>query len=83
MVDILANGDFGRDDGVKCDKCGSSTFLVNDQGGGLLTYECNDDNKTGCDETCQVQYENGDDDSLEYDNFDIFDPYEGLVLLDP
>lgn len=61
MVDILADGTFGRDDGIKC-TCGSTTFLVDDQGGGLRAYECNDDNDTGCDEITQVQFDCADDD---------------------
>jgi hypothetical protein len=42
MTDILANGEFGRDDGTKCHKCGGDTFLTNDQGGGLRAYDCSD-----------------------------------------
>lgn len=93
MVDILANGEHGRDDGVKCDKCGSSTFLVDNQGGGLLAYDCNDDKGIGCDGTIQVQYESGDEDEEppdpEYDpawDDDIdqieFNQPEDSILLD-
>ena len=63
MVDILGNGEFGRDDGVKCHACGSKTFLVDDQGDGLRAYECNDDTNVGCEELTQVQFEcAGEDD---------------------
>ena len=56
MVDIIANGTFGRDDGIKCE-CGCKTFLVDDQGAGLCAYECEE-----CGETFQVQFEyDGDD----------------------
>lgn len=55
MPDILANGDFGRDDGVKCD-CGGKTFLVDDQGGGYCSYECE-----SCGQSFGVQYDTDDD----------------------
>jgi hypothetical protein len=61
MPDILASGEFGRDDGVLCE-CGGKTFLIDDQGGGLLAYECED-----CGETFQVQYDSDDDEEEGYD----------------
>lgn len=61
MPDI-ANGEFGRDDGIRCDLCGGGTFLVDDQGYGLCGYECED-----CGNTFQVQFDIDPDD---YDDFD-------------
>jgi hypothetical protein len=66
MADILANGDFGRDDGVKCDECGGKTFLVDDQGGGLCSYECEN-----CDNTFGVQYDSDDEDAYEPEGWEL------------
>lgn len=60
MPDIIASGDWGRDDGIKC-KCGGKTYLVDDQGYGLCGYECE-----SCGDNFQVQYE-WDDSEEEYD----------------
>lgn len=60
---------FGRDDGVKCDKCGGKTFLSYDQGGGLVSYDCE---TSGCDEVTTVQYES-DGEEEEPDPSDYFD----------
>lgn len=43
---------YGRDDGLECPECGSPTFLTDDQGFGLCSYECE-----SCGECFQVQYE--------------------------
>jgi hypothetical protein len=40
MPDVLADGRFGEDHGIKCDDCGGATFLVDDQGEGYMSYEC-------------------------------------------
>lgn len=56
MVDILADGTFGRDDGIKCHACGGKTFLTNDQGRGLRSYDCE-----SCDEVTQVQFDSVDE----------------------
>jgi hypothetical protein len=58
MPDILANGEFGRDDGIKC-VCGAKTFLTLDQGDGLLSYDCENQD---CDEITMVQFEADSDD---------------------
>ena len=50
---VIDDRDSGRDDGIKC-KCGASTFLVDDQGGGLRSYECENPN---CSESTMVQFE--------------------------
>ncbi len=68
MVDILANGAFGRDDGVKCD-CGGKTFLTADQGGGLKSYECET-----CGDSFQVQFER--EEPYESDDDYYEPPYE-------
>lgn len=52
--------DIGRDDGIKC-KCGGSTFLVDDQGGGLRSYQCD-----VCGQSFQVQFET-DEPTPDYD----------------
>jgi len=62
MPDVLADGRFGEDHGIKCPDCGSKTFLVDDQGEGLLAYECENE---GCDRTFLVQYDGYDDDETE------------------
>jgi hypothetical protein len=41
MPDIMATGQWGRDDGIKCD-CGGKAYLVDDQGLGLCDYVCED-----------------------------------------
>lgn len=64
MVDILANGDWGRDDGIRC-ACGGTTYLVDDQGHGLCAYACDI-----CEKSFQVQYENDDDEETEDDFWD-------------
>lgn len=69
MVDILANGEFGRDDGIKCHACGGKTFLSLDQGQGLRSYDCED-----CDETTTVQFEWDDD--FENEPEDYWEPFE-------
>lgn len=61
MPDVIADGRYGRDEGVKCHACGATTHLVDDQGRGLKSYACDK-----CDETTTVQFEyddpNEDDD---------------------
>ena len=42
---------FGRDDGIRCE-CGGKTYLVDDQGHGLISYQCE-----RCEEPVQVQYD--------------------------
>jgi len=82
MPDILANGDFGRDDGVKCDRtvmvysalaqkevpriCGGKTFLTDDQGGGYCCYECE-----SCGQSFGVQYDSDDEDEHEPEGWEI------------
>jgi hypothetical protein len=70
MVDIIGNGEFGRDDGIICNlevvvnspfgkqkrECGGKTFLVDDQGGGLKGYECE-----ACGGSFQVEFESCDE----------------------
>lgn len=66
---------FGRDDGLICD-CGAPTFLVDDQGGGLCSYECE-----ACGDVFGVQYDSvddGPDDPSEYD----LDHYDDLLMAD-
>lgn len=58
MPDILATGDWGRDDGILCDDCGGKTYLVDDQGGGLCGYTCENE---ACGATFQVQYDRDED----------------------
>ncbi len=65
----MTDTDFGRDDGIKC-KCGGKTFLVDDQGGGLMAYECED-----CGEAFQVQF---DWDEGEEADEDYYEPIEDL-----
>ena len=62
MPDILADGRFGEDHGVKCHGCGNATFLSYDNGYGLMSYNCEK-----CDESTQVQYDGYDDDD-DYDS---------------
>lgn len=57
MPDIIANGEFGRDDGITCDDCGGNTFLIDDQGYGLCSYQCE-----VCDNSFSVQFESSDED---------------------
>jgi hypothetical protein len=52
--DVLADGRFGRDDGHKCPDCGGESFLVHDDGGGLMAYECDNEK---CGRSFQVQYD--------------------------
>lgn len=63
MVDI-SNGDFGRDDGIRCHACGGKTFLTDDQGRGLRGYNCEN-----CDEITQVQFEWDDPEDDPYDDY--------------
>lgn len=55
---MIDDRNFGRDDGIKC-VCGASTFLIDDQGGGLRSYLC--DNPE-CDDVTTVQFEQSKDD---------------------
>lgn len=71
MPDVLADGRFGQDDGIKCDRCGSSTFLVYDDGGGLMAYECNDDGSVDCDNTFSVQYEWDSEEDCEPEGWEV------------
>jgi hypothetical protein len=78
MVDILANGDFGKDDGIICNlevvvnsplgkqtrECGGKTFLVDDQGYGLKSYECE-----ACGGSVQVQFDGYDEEEDEPDDY--------------
>lgn len=66
MPDIIGSGDWGRDDGIKCEwiepdgsqgGCGDKTYLVDDQGQGLCAYKCE-----GCGGEFQVQFDSDDDD---------------------
>ena len=57
MPDVLADGRFGEDHDVKCPECGAKTYLTDDQGGGLMGYNCEN-----CGTALQVQYEFDDDD---------------------
>ena len=65
MSDILANGQFGRDDDIKCE-CGGDTYLSHDDGYGLLSYNCIE-----CDSCIGVQYEI-DDCEEDYENYDVY-----------
>ena len=60
MPDIIGNGEWGRDDGIKCHECGGETYLTHDQGGGLRSYDCDD-----CGVVNQVQFDSDED--LEYE----------------
>ena len=60
--DMWDDTHFGRDDGIRCD-CGGTTYLVDDQGFGLITYQCET-----CEESFQVQYD-WDDESGEPDDY--------------
>ena len=72
MVDILADGSFGRDDGIKCHACGSETFLSFDQGQGLCSYDCKN-----CDEITTVQFEHEETEGYYGDYYEPpFDPDE-------
>ena len=78
MVDILANGDWGRDDGIVCNlevngkECGGKTYLTYDQGGGLKSYDCEK-----CGGTFQVQYEREEPDSYEEDYYPDYEEIYG------
>lgn len=50
--DVLADGRFGRDDGIKCSYCGGKTYLIDDQGHGYCSYTCED-----CGQTFGVQFD--------------------------
>ena len=52
----------GRDDGILCD-CGGTTFLVDDQGHGLIAYQCD-----VCENTVQVQYD-WDDEAEDFEAY--------------
>ena len=80
-VDILGNGEFGRDDGIKCSRpgCGGTTFLTDDQGGGLRSYQCE---TCGGQEQVQFEYdhddEDGEDDSIDYEQLFYEDDFSPL-----
>lgn len=57
MPDVLADGRFGEDHGIKCRACGSKTFLSYDDGYGLMFYDCEE-----CDESTGVQYDSCEED---------------------
>ncbi len=61
MPDVLADGRFGEDHGIKCDDCGGSTFLVYDDGGGHMSYQCDI-----CDNSFSVQYD--------WDEYEEYEP---------
>jgi len=67
MPDIIANGDWGKDDGIVCE-CGSKTYLVDDQGGGLKAYNCENPDCEFSEYGFQVQFENDDFDEEWEDN---------------
>jgi DNA-directed RNA polymerase subunit RPC12/RpoP len=66
MPDVLADGRFGEDHGIKCDECGSASFLIDDQGGGYMAYQCEK-----CDRSFSVQYDFDDEDGYEPDGWEI------------
>ena len=76
MPDVLADGRFGEDHGIKCDDCGGKTFLVDDQGDGLMSYECED-----CENTFSVQFETDNDDGYEPEGWEesLFDAHTSPV----
>jgi hypothetical protein len=82
MPDILADGTFGRDDGIECYECGGKTFLSFDQGRGLQSYDCADEK---CAAVTTVQFEYDDDDDHDDDDFDYvdFDLYDGVTFGSP
>ena len=51
MPDVIADGRFGEDHGWTCPECGAATYLTDDQGYGLMGYNCEQ-----CDRAFQVQY---------------------------
>lgn len=72
MPDVLANDDFGRDDGIICDLCGGKTYLTYDQGHGLRSYDCED-----CGDSFQVQFDSCEEDEYEEDEYCYdYDPYD-------
>lgn len=60
MPNVIEDGRHGDDHGIECPDCGGKTFLCDDQGGGLMAYQCED-----CEWTGQVQYEWSDPDEEE------------------
>jgi len=58
MPDVLEDGRYGKPSKIKCHKCKGKTYLVDDQGRGLQTFECEQ-----CGEHTMVQFEWDDDDS--------------------
>lgn len=52
MPDVLEDGRYGQPSQIKCHKCKGKTYLIDDQGQGLETYECED-----CGEHTMVQFE--------------------------
>ena len=65
MIDILANSDFGRDDGIMC-RCGNRTYVVDNKSGGFLDYKCNE-----CGESFKLQYDGYAEHEEEYDEEDF------------
>lgn len=57
-------GDFGRDDGIRCDKCAGPTYLTYDQGYGLRSYRCEQ-----CDYDFSVQFDLDDPEEGEGENY--------------
>lgn len=57
---------FGRDDGIRCYKCGGATFLTYDQGYGLRSYDCEDE-KCGEISTVQFEWDEPDDEEEFFD----------------
>ena len=55
MPDVIEDGRYGRNEGIKCHKCSGKTYLTDDQGRGLKTYECE-----SCGEHTMVQFEYDD-----------------------
>lgn len=45
---------FGRDDGLECEKCGSKTYVTDDDDRGYVSYACENDK---CGETFAAQYD--------------------------
>lgn len=61
-MDARTEQNFGKDDGIKCHECGGKTFLSYDQGGGLISYDCEK-----CGAVTQVQYDDCDDEETDPD----------------
>lgn len=72
-MDARTEANFGRDDGIKCWKCQGPTFLSYDQGGGLVSYDCENE---ACGEITQVQFDDCEDDVPDPDYYEPpFDQY--------